>query len=138
MDENRDLQLMRRDYTEVLRKSCESILDAAEAAEKALSGWPDSAEEQPAVDRAIVRIMLAVHRAEGLILPAPDAMEYFGLPRSATAHAFDPDPTVRVQDPARETWDFRPWLSEKLTRIREHLHALMEVVETALEETSQI
>lgn len=127
---------MRRDYTEVLRKSCDSILTAVGMAENALSRWPDSPQDQPAVDRSLVKMMLALHRAEGLILPPPDAMEYFGLPRSATASAFDPDPTIRVQDPARETWDFRPWLSEKLTRVREHLHALMEVVETALDEVN--
>ena len=133
MDEPVNLGLLRRDYTSTLRTTCEAFVSAANGAEQALARWPlELGEVQAPLDRRLVQMVVASQRAVRLILPPPSAAEYFGLPRSATAHAHDPDPSVRVQDPGREAWDFRPWLSEKLTHLQEHLAALLDTVEYVL------
>jgi hypothetical protein len=132
--ENVDLELLRKDYTRFLREACQLFVGAASRLEKSVDDpWMPGLRAE--WDRCLVQMIVAENRATRLILPSPDAMEYFGLPRSATSHAFAPDPTIRIQDPHRETWDFRPWLSEKLTHLREHLQGLLEALETDLDET---
>ena len=134
MAENVDLELLRKDYTRFLREACQLFVGAASRLEKSVAE-PRTPGFRAEWDRCLVQMILAENRATRLILPSPDAMEYFGLPRSATSSAFAPDPTIRIQDPHRETWDFRPWLSEKLTHLRENLHSLLEALETDLDET---
>jgi hypothetical protein len=133
MSDRTNIQLLRTDYTDVLQSACEAFLGAADAGRDAIAEWPKDVER---LDRALVRMTTMMLRATRLIIPAPDAMEYFGLPRSVTASGAMPEPAVRVQDPARETWDFRPWLSEKLSHLRDNLYALLETTET-LRELSQ-
>ncbi|MCA1597269.1 MAG: hypothetical protein LC772_12720 [Chloroflexi bacterium] len=128
-----ELGLVRRDFTPMLKQACERFIEAAAGAEAALSSKSPDASGSPLLDRRLVQMTVAEHQISRLVLPVRDALEYFGLPRSITARALDPEPTVRVQDPAREAWDFRPWLSEKVSYIRDNLHALLETVETLTE-----
>lgn len=131
--ESIELGLLRRDFTPALQQACERFLDAAAAAERILIAPDFTAGGGALLDRRLVQMTVAEHQLSRLVLPIRDAMEYFGLPRSITARAMDPEPTVRVQDPARESWDFRPWLSEKTSYLRDNLYALLETIETLVE-----
>ena len=134
MEDRTELKLTRKDYTHVLRDSCEMIASAANSALQVLSAWPEKPLDGASLDRSLVKMALAERQASRLIIPSPDALEYFGLPRSATARAFDPDPTIRVDDPAREAWDFRPWLSEKLTHLSEFVFSVLQTTELIRQE----
>lgn len=132
-----ELELLRTDYSHLLREACQTFVDAATDVEDALAGGLNAPGACARGDRGLVRMALAAHQAARLIIPSPDAMEYFGLPRSVTSSGLLPEPTIRVQDPGRETWDFRPWLSEKLSHLRENYYALLESVELAIGPSNQ-
>ena len=80
------------------------------------------------VDRLLVRLQVRAARVVRIAVPAPSAGELHGLPAEACDTGATPKPAVVHR--GKPGWDFRPWLTEKTTRLSQSVDRILEGFET--------
>lgn len=119
----------KQDFSARMARDCReahSILDELLPLAKRYSfaGVPN----RSSVDRLLVRLQVCAGRVLRIAVPLPSGGEFHGLPADVCDSGATPKPAVLHR--GKPGWDFRPWLSEKTTRLWKAVDRIFEGFET--------
>ena len=108
---------MNKDISMALTHQLSAILEDCRRIEPALQAYLRVNDERPNIHFELLRILSNALSAYGLLEPDKEAGEFHGLPREACSPDEPAELEIRHTEQDAD-WDFRPWLSEKLSRMQ--------------------
>lgn len=105
---------MKNDISMRLTHGISSIIEDCHYIRPHIDSYLRETDARPDIDRHILRILSNSIATLEIFVPSKEGAEYYGLPRKVCSQTPIPDLNIRhIERDA--TWDFQPWLCEKLT-----------------------
>lgn len=107
---------MKSDISTRITHGLSSILEDCHYIRPYIDSYLRETDARPDIDRHILRILSNSITTLEIFVPSKEGAEYYGLPREVCS--LTPTPNLNIRHIERDaTWDFQPWICEKLTRM---------------------
>uniref|UniRef100_UPI0040559F84 hypothetical protein n=1 Tax=Candidatus Electronema sp. TaxID=2698783 RepID=UPI0040559F84 len=107
---------MKSDVSTRLTHRISSILEDCHYIRPHIDSYLRETDARRDIDRHILRILSNSIATLEMFVPSKEGAEYHGLPREVCSPT--PTPNLNIRHIERDaTWDFQPWICEKLTRM---------------------